>query len=634
MGCRASRVLDVHWGEDDHELRDGRKPPHTISTLSSIPGEASWAERGPACAVARCAGVSRRGVSIRTALALIITAGVLAVGFVAVAPMLIGWLQTTNKFSSVADDAVTTQAASFRKLVVSEAVSSAVSELNTPIHAVDLLQDSCRPTFFQDAPLFNGVADEFHACVRHISINFKDITDLLIAMVNPQKYPGHCFVNKAGQYAIWDDGWSTGLDLYAYNGLEPTTHSIQNYTGWTMYTRPWWPAGVNLTDGTDTWMPPQMSISGKYLLIFYVRQQFHYTTGALVGVYAASYTLVSLQKYFESFPTTENGIAFMVDSGLFMVASVPGYPVANASLTRYYALNHPNATVRNVVRYWLDHLEGGVLAPFSWIESDNYIDVELVSPESGGLRWWLVLVSPQSDFTGNLPKTNHDTLVKVKTIAASVTVADFFVLFVLLAAITMFATLIISPLTRLATQLRLIAHMDFSHSGPAFHSVLTELEDLAHQAQHMSVALKHFSKYVPTAIVKHLIRNQLEPTIGVRREYATVFFLDICDFTKTMDLMGAEAVIDMLQSMFEAFSEILLRKGAVIDKYIGDAIMVFSLYIICVNNLRQLQFHKGCSTNLCGCCGNLTGNRQLEVYFFFHDAKHGSAGILEPAGSD
>eukprot|EP01105_Mastigella_eilhardi_P022416 TRINITY_DN5514_c0_g1_i18.p1 TRINITY_DN5514_c0_g1~~TRINITY_DN5514_c0_g1_i18.p1 ORF type:complete len:760 (+),score=180.39 TRINITY_DN5514_c0_g1_i18:34-2313(+) len=538
------------------------------SSLSSLSSGASSSmmRRG---GVARVAGVSKHGVSIRTALLLIITAGVLTVALVAILPMLVAWLATTNRFADVANDAVMEQAESLRILVV--------SALNTPIQAVDLLESSCRPEFYQDEPLFSdpNITTQFHACVRHLSINFEAVTDLVVTVVNNAAYTGHCFLNKANQYGVWDDGYSEGLRLYAYDGLNPTTRSTLNQTKWSMYDRPWWPIGMNLENGTDVFLDPSISSTGRYLVIFYVRQQFHYKTGVLTGLFVATYTLVSMQEYFRTFPTTQHGIAFMMDSKLYMVAAVPGYPVANASMARYYTLNHPNETIRNVASYWVAHLQGGVQVAMSWLEDGSYVDVKQVEPKSGNLRWWLVLVSPEEDFTGDLPKTNHDTLTSIKTIAISITVADFFVLLLLLLAIALFTTLIVSPLSKLAFQLRDISHMDFTNAGAAFHSVLIELQDLATQAHSMTIALKHFAKYVPTAIVKYLIKNQLEPTIGVKRAYATVFFLDVVDFTKTMDTMGAEVVIDMLQSMFEVFSSILLKKGAVIDKYIGDAIMAF-----------------------------------------------------------
>ncbi|KAH3743873.1 adenylate cyclase [Pelomyxa schiedti] len=52
-----------------------------------------------------------------------------------------------------------------------------------------------------------------------------------------------------------------------------------------------------------------------------------------------------------------------------------------------------------------------------------------------------------------------------------------------------------------------------------------------------------------------------------------VMFLDLVDFTKKMDEYGPQIIIEVISTMFEAFSNIITQNSGTIDKYIGDAIM-------------------------------------------------------------
>jgi len=67
----------------------------------------------------------------------------------------------------------------------------------------------------------------------------------------------------------------------------------------------------------------------------------------------------------------------------------------------------------------------------------------------------------------------------------------------------------------------------------------------------------------------------------VRREIAssrkklTIFFSDVVNFTETTDKLESEDLTNVLNRYLTEMSNISLAHGATIDKYIGDAIMVF-----------------------------------------------------------
>ena len=54
-----------------------------------------------------------------------------------------------------------------------------------------------------------------------------------------------------------------------------------------------------------------------------------------------------------------------------------------------------------------------------------------------------------------------------------------------------------------------------------------------------------------------------------------MFFSDMVDFTATTDNLESEDLTSLLNHYLTEMSKIALEHGATIDKYIGDAIMVF-----------------------------------------------------------
>ena len=63
--------------------------------------------------------------------------------------------------------------------------------------------------------------------------------------------------------------------------------------------------------------------------------------------------------------------------------------------------------------------------------------------------------------------------------------------------------------------------------------------------------------------------------IGTQRKKLTVFFSDISSFTTTLEQSQPETITLFLNDYLAEMSNIALAYGATIDKFIGDAIMIF-----------------------------------------------------------
>ena len=83
------------------------------------------------------------------------------------------------------------------------------------------------------------------------------------------------------------------------------------------------------------------------------------------------------------------------------------------------------------------------------------------------------------------------------------------------------------------------------------------------------------SKYIPPQIHDALFAGKYDTEIKTRRRKLTVFFSDIRNFTSTSENLQPEDLTKYLNEYFSEMTKIALNHGATIDKYIGDAMMVF-----------------------------------------------------------
>jgi adenylate cyclase len=80
--------------------------------------------------------------------------------------------------------------------------------------------------------------------------------------------------------------------------------------------------------------------------------------------------------------------------------------------------------------------------------------------------------------------------------------------------------------------------------------------------------------YVAPAVVAHIVSDGRTPLLSGVRLPVTVLFADIRGFTRLADTLPAERVVTMLDEFFDAMSTPALAHRAMIDKLIGDAIML------------------------------------------------------------
>ena len=83
------------------------------------------------------------------------------------------------------------------------------------------------------------------------------------------------------------------------------------------------------------------------------------------------------------------------------------------------------------------------------------------------------------------------------------------------------------------------------------------------------------SKYLSPQVYQSIFSGEKNVKIEAYRKNLTVFFSDIKGFTEITDSLEPEVLSSLLNNYLNEMSKIALKYGGTIDKFVGDAIMIF-----------------------------------------------------------
>lgn len=103
-------------------------------------------------------------------------------------------------------------------------------------------------------------------------------------------------------------------------------------------------------------------------------------------------------------------------------------------------------------------------------------------------------------------------------------------------------------------------------------NVSEELEVEKHKLEGLAQQL---SRYLPKQIYDSIFKSDQPTEIKTQRKLLTVFFSDIQGFTRISSVIQPEILTKYINEYFTVMSDIASKHGGTIDKFIGDAMMVF-----------------------------------------------------------
>jgi class 3 adenylate cyclase/HAMP domain-containing protein len=202
-------------------------------------------------------------------------------------------------------------------------------------------------------------------------------------------------------------------------------------------------------------------------------------------------------------------------------------------------------------------------------------------------NWFMLITQPLQVFYSDIQRITRQTAI-ILAVASALSVA----------LLLWFSRLLTSPLSRVVEAMRrIIGTSDLSsrvavefkdETGELAHTfnVMTGELDKAYQqikryayqavlASKRETKIRHiFQKYVPQELIDRFFKHPEAMLIGDNRELA-VLFSDIRSFTTISEGMRPDELVNSLNRYFSDQVDIVMNRGGIVDKYIGDAIMAF-----------------------------------------------------------
>jgi adenylate cyclase len=100
-------------------------------------------------------------------------------------------------------------------------------------------------------------------------------------------------------------------------------------------------------------------------------------------------------------------------------------------------------------------------------------------------------------------------------------------------------------------------------------------EVIAQKNKELEALSTKLSKYLSPQIYHSIFTGAQNVEIASSRKKLTIFFSDLVNFTEITDKLESEDLTNLLNRYLTEMSNLALEFGATIDKYIGDAIMMF-----------------------------------------------------------
>lgn len=107
------------------------------------------------------------------------------------------------------------------------------------------------------------------------------------------------------------------------------------------------------------------------------------------------------------------------------------------------------------------------------------------------------------------------------------------------------------------------------------HRLQSISNELSAQKKKMEGVADQLSRYLPSQVYRSIFSGDHAVEIKTKRKLLTVFFSDIKGFTEISSNLQPEVLTHYINRYFSELSDVAISHGATIDKFIGDAMMIF-----------------------------------------------------------
>jgi adenylate cyclase len=289
--------------------------------------------------------------------------------------------------------------------------------------------------------------------------------------------------------------------------------------------------------------------------------------GKVPGVLAADLKLDTFSDFVQAQRPGQHGTVMIFDQSGSIIAH-PQFADFVAS-----AMTHPGRSALPSI----DEINSGLLASVLHRSYNRDHNEGSIEDETGqgylfrltkfalGDRYHgsMLLLAAQDDFVQNVRRLQFNGLVLAILVGAA------FVPIVWMFGSRMSRSL--QDITAQARQLQTLAEPELVPVS----SYIKEIHELGGTMNLAQRAIWSFAHFVPKEIVRGLIDNSISTTLGGEKRDLTLVFTDVQGFTSIAESADPDVLMRQTSRYFSALTEAFLAEGGTVDKFIGDAVMVF-----------------------------------------------------------
>jgi len=276
-------------------------------------------------------------------------------------------------------------------------------------------------------------------------------------------------------------------------------------------------------------------------------------------VVASDISLSSLSTFIKSQAKSIGGVISLISSKGEIIVSSEDSINKNSLLKNINKLDFNNVTVQSAKAY----LNGNKTGRFNNTEGDKYVYIGKNFKPSKELSWNIVISVPESKILEGVNNTFFETLI-----------ISFIILILFLLIALKISQGLSNPIIRLSEDIKNLEQLDLDTLIDN-SSTITEINTAQNSLISLRLGLKSFSKYMPSDLVKILIKSKKEIKIGGSEKNLAIMFTDIESFTTISEKLLTKELTQYLSEYFDVMEKVISNHEGTIDKYIGDAVMAF-----------------------------------------------------------
>lgn len=289
--------------------------------------------------------------------------------------------------------------------------------------------------------------------------------------------------------------------------------------------------------------------------------------GTARGVIAADLKLDTFSDFVNEQRPGARGIALMFDSAGVLIAHPELKQFVASAMTRPSDPKLPNIRElgRGLVATVLKGWDGGDRSEGSVRDEDGtkYLYRLKYFSLDAELSGYTLLLAAQDDFIPDIQKAHL-----IATILALISGVAF------IPAVWFFGSRMSRSLKEITLEAGKLQTMVAPNPLPVA-SYIKEIQELGTTVNLAQRAIWSFAHFVPKEIVRGLLDKSISTDLGGVRQEITIVFTDVRGFTTIAEAADPDILMRQTSRYFTALTEAFLAEGGTVDKFIGDAVMVF-----------------------------------------------------------